>query len=294
MARFHDLHALETIVKNMHNAAQNMPERRRVGPGYQINMNRNMIPAAERISQPTPYSTIDSEQRSVFVGISSQEHITLLTDYDSSSAYAVAYQELYTNIRFSWEQPQSHHSVLLTTPAPAAGHSAVATNVAIAAAQNGMQTILVDADLAEPSLQHRFGIGEQEGLGEILSNGTFSPQEIAPHLHKTFIPNLLLLCAGKSLPQQDSSRLLATGLERILTSTQQVLDTANQPTSLVIFNSPPVLKSLDATLIAAQVDQAFLFLVTGKTTRSQAKRAYTHLQRAQAKLAGLVMIDIEQ
>jgi Mrp family chromosome partitioning ATPase len=253
-----------------------------------------MISVAKRISPPTLYSTIDSEQRSVFVGISSQEHVTLLTDYDPSSAYAVAYQELYTNIRFSWEQPQSHHSVLLVTPAPAVGHSAVATNVAIAAAQNGMQTILIDADLAEPSQHHRFGIGEQAGLSEILSDATFSPQEIAPHLHKTFIPNLLLLCAGKALSQQDSSRFLATGLERVLASTQQVLNTTNQSTSLVIFNSPPVLKSLDATLIAAQVDQAFLFLVTGKTTRLQAKRAYTHLQRAQAKLAGLVMINIEQ
>jgi succinoglycan biosynthesis transport protein ExoP len=227
------------------------------------------------------------------VGISSQEHVTLLTDYDPTSAYAIAYQELFTNIRFSWDRQQTQHTVLLATPAANPGHSAVAANVAIAAAQNGVQTVLVDADLVSPTLHLRFGVGEQPGLSELLSSTTPFQQEITPYLNKTFIPNLFLLCAGKLLPQQESSRLLLSGLENIISSIQHKLNTTNQQGSLVIFNSPPILQNLDATLISAQVDQTFLFVVTGQTTRSQARRAYTSLERAQAKLAGLVMIDVE-
>ncbi len=227
------------------------------------------------------------------MGISSQEHVTLLTDYDPASAYAIAYQELYTNIRFSWDHLQTQHTALLATPAANPGHSAVPANVAIAAAQNGIQTVLVDADLLSPTLHLRFGVGEQPGLSELLSGTALSTQELTPYLNKTFIPNLFLLCAGKLLPQQESNRLLSSGLENIISSIQHALDATNHHTSLVIFNSPPILKSLDATLISAQVEQTFLFLVTGQTTRTQARRAYTYLERAQAKLAGLVMIDVE-
>jgi Mrp family chromosome partitioning ATPase len=240
------------------------------------------------------HTLLNFKQRSVFVGILSQEHVTLLTDYDPASAYAVAYQELYTNIRFSWDHLQTQPTVLLATPSASPGHSAVAANVAIAAAQNGVQTVLVDADLPSPTLHLRFGIGEQRGLSELLSNPITSPQESMTYLNKTFIPNLFLLCAGKSLSTQESSRLLSSGLEHTLSSLQDALHTTNQQTSLVIFNSPPILQGLDATLISAQVNQTFLFLVAGHTTRTQTRRAYTSLERAQAKLAGLVMIDVER
>jgi hypothetical protein len=40
------------------------------------------------------------------------------------------------------------------------------------------------------------------------------------------------------------------------------------------------------------MDQTFLTIATGHTTRTQAKRAQEQLERANAKLAGCIMLDI--
>ena len=61
---------------------------------------------------------------------------------------------------------------------------------------------------------------------------------------------------------------------------------------IVLFHSPPVLSGADASLIGALVDQAVLAIIANRTTRAQAKQAQDQLQRAQVKLAGIVMVSI--
>jgi capsular exopolysaccharide synthesis family protein len=228
------------------------------------------------------------------VGIPPQEQVTLLTDYDKNSAYSQAYQTLYTNIRFNWDdKAEQQHSILLTTPAEYAGRAAAPANIAIAAAQNGTQTILIDADLQAPSLQQRFGLGEQRGLNELLMESAITPQKIAPYLQKTFIPNLALLCAGStSQSAQDTNRQLASRLQTIVAGLYELLKSSESHAGLIIFNSPPVLTSLDATLISTCVEQTFLLIATGRTTRVQARKAQEQLERVHAKLAGLIMLDV--
>jgi len=98
------------------------------------------------------------------VGNRSKEQYTLLTDYDSNTAYSEAFHTLFANIRFNWESDTtelSHvHTLLLTTPSDYVEQAALVANLAIVAAQSGTTTILVDADLRTPSLQQRFGLTE--------------------------------------------------------------------------------------------------------------------------------------
>ena len=54
---------------------------------------------------------------------------------------------------------------------------------------------------------------------------------------------------------------------------------------------PPVLAGADASLIAALVEKTFLSIIVGHTTRAQARQAQEQLQRAHAKLAGIIMLN---
>lgn len=228
------------------------------------------------------------------MGTLSQEQVALLTDYNPDSAYSIAYHTVYANIRFNWDTDQQRqYAILPTTPADYPGRATAATNIAIAAAQNGTPVILIDADLRNPSLQQRFGVGESAGLGELLTASALTPQQVAPHLHKMFIPNVYLLCAGKALQHsQESSRLFSAKLEGLLACLRQFLQETESRPGMIIFNSPPVLTSIDTSLIASLVDQTFLLIASGRTTRSQAKRAQEQLERAHARLAGIITLDI--
>jgi len=224
------------------------------------------------------------------VSIPSQEQVTLLTDYDTDSAYSLAYQNLYANISFNWNREQvMQQTVLLTTPTTYVGQAAVATNVAIAAAQSGTPTIIVDADLHAPTLQHRFGINESTGLSDLLAQKTRS--SVANTLCDTFIPRLRLLCAG-STQLQGISMLFATRLRDVIANLRQFLAETEHEPSIIIFNGPAVLTGTDAALISDIVNQTFLTIVSGRTTRRQAKQAKEQLRHAHAQLTGIIMLNV--
>ena len=227
------------------------------------------------------------------MGILSHEQVTLLTDYDADSAYTKAYHTLYANIRFNWDREQvKQQSIQLTTPTAYSGQATAAANVAIAAAQDGTPTILVDADLCAPSLQQCFGSNKHAGLSDLLTSNAITAEAIPPHLSKTFMLDLYLLSAGQAAIQPPQiSRLFSTKLRAVLDSLRQFLAEIESRPSIIIFHGPSALTGTDASQIGALVGQTFLTIVSGHTTRTQAKQAQEQLQRAHAKLAGIIMLD---
>jgi Mrp family chromosome partitioning ATPase len=232
--------------------------------------------------------------RSISVGIQSQEQMALLTDYDPTTQYSISYHNLYNNICFGWDKKQIEQFVILfASPAFYAGQSTAAANLAIAAAQNGTPTVLVDADLHKPSLQQRFGTDKQSGLSSMLSQDMVTTQQLAQYLSETFIPDLYLLGAGPAIQQSiEIRRFLSNRLGNVVSGLRLFLKQAATQPGLIIFNSPPVLSDIDAALISSHMDQTFLTIATGHTTRTQAKQAQEKLERAHAKLAGFIMLDI--
>lgn len=228
--------------------------------------------------------------RSFLVSIPSQEQVTLLTDYDTDSAFSVAYQKLYSNISFTWDREHvRQQTILFATPTPYIGQATVPANVAIAAAQSGTPTILVDANLHNPTLEQRFGVGKNSGLSDILTQKT--PTPIAAALCDTFVPNLRLLGAGTAA-LQEISMLFSTRLHTLVADLCAFLAETEREPGVVIFNSPAVLASAEAALISDAVNATFLTISSGRTTRRQAKKAQEQLQYTHGTLAGVIMLDV--
>jgi capsular exopolysaccharide synthesis family protein len=228
------------------------------------------------------------------VGTTAHKHLALLTDYDITSQYTIAYQNLFANIRFDWDQDKSkRHTITLVTPTEYRGRATATTNIAIAAAQNGVPTVLVDTDLHTPSIHKHFSTQNQRGLSDLLHTNEITPQFLAQSLSKTFIPDLSLLVAGSASYQPvEISRLLSTKLPNVIDGLRQYLDTNESRPSLIILNSPPMSHGIDAALISSIVDQTFLLIIRGHTRRPLLLKAQQQLERAHAKLTGIIMLDV--
>src|SRR5207248_2675763 len=177
-----------------------------------------------------------------------------------------------------------------SSPSLSTGQATIAANVAIAAAKSGTATILVDADLRTPSLEQRFGLEKGIGLADLLSEESITMQHVLLHVRNTFIPDLRLLSAGTAV--EGAALLLSTKLQTAIQAICLLLSESETGSGLVIFNSAPVLKGPDASLIGTLVEQTILTIAKGRTTRTQARQAQEQLVRAHTNLVGIVMLDV--
>lgn len=233
------------------------------------------------------------------MGLRSQERYALLTDYETTTAYAQAFYTLFANMRFHRESEQQAAAPPGPTPAPAqtllvtsasayTDRATVAANLAIVAAQSGAETILVDADLRAPGMRQRFGFPAGAGLSDLLEEGDLTAGGVAACLQPTFVPGLRVLGAG-TISTHGSALLLSPRLDRIIGALRELLAATEQP-GVVLFHSAPVLSGADASLIGALTDQTVLAVVVGQTTRAQARQAQEQLAQARIRLAGVLLL----
>lgn len=89
-------------------------------------------------------------------------------------------------------EPSDHANVVaLLSPCPGEGRSLLAAELAIAFAQTGHPTLLVDADLRRPQQHVLFGAHNRQGLSQAIEYGT------PPQLHSVRgLPRMSVLTAG--------------------------------------------------------------------------------------------------
>ena len=72
------------------------------------------------------------------------------------------------------------HSIVLTSATPGEGKTTLAAHLAIANADRGKRTLLVDGDLRRPSLHSKFGLNPQTGLSNVLTGELSWEQVVIP------------------------------------------------------------------------------------------------------------------
>lgn len=178
---------------------------------------------------------------------------------------------------FGQKGKSKHHAnlIMVASSLPGEGKTFCAVNLAISIAMELDHTVLlVDADVARPSvpryLQLKPGNGSpQIGLMDILLNDEL---DLADAILKTNIETLSLLPAGKS--HHRATELLASqGMSALLD------EIANRyPDRIVIFDSPPLLLTTEARVLASQMGQIVLVVEAESTTQSAVKEVLRQLK----------------
>jgi non-specific protein-tyrosine kinase len=198
----------------------------------------------------------------------------LVTLQDPRSPAAEAYRTLRANIQFSaLEKPIQ--TLIVTSPAPDEGKSETAANLAVAMAQAGHDTILVDADLRRPSQHTIWGIANDHGLTSLML------QDSADIFQSVGIDHLAVLPSGPIPP--NPADLLST--RRM----DEVLELLRGRAEFVLFDAPPVLAVADTALLASKLDALLLVIKAGATRRDHAQRTKELLQRANIRIIGVAL-----
>ena len=175
-------------------------------------------------------------------------------------------------------QNEKVNTLLVSSPGPSEGKSTTAANIAIASAQKGIRTLLVDCDLRKPVQDLLLnGISRPEGLvSYILDNVPW--KEI---IRETPVKRLDLMAAGA--PTKHASELLSS--KRMF---QFILE-ASKAYPIVIFDCPPVLPVTDAIVLSEKMKGVILTVKIGTTTRHGLKLTLKRLQDVQAPVWGAVL-----
>ena len=193
------------------------------------------------------------------------------------SANAEAYRTLRTNIEFaSVDAPLK--TLLVTSAGAHEGKTVTAANLAIAFAQSGRPTILVDADLRRPGVARMFGLENERGLTTLLREEGATINKIA---HPTEQTNLRIITTGP-LPPNPAELLGSQRMRRALAKITEAAD-------CVIFDAPPVQVVIDAAVMSAYLDGTVLVVDATRSRRGAVRQAREALAKAGANVLGVIL-----
>jgi protein-tyrosine kinase len=159
--------------------------------------------------------------------------------------------------------------VVVTSALPGEGKTYCAINLAMSIAMEKDHTVLlVDADVARPSVLKVLGLGATPGLMDVLLNDKLSLSEV---ILRTNIPTLSILPAGRN--NKHATELLAS--QTMSTLLAEI--SSRYPDRVVIFDSPPLLLTTEASVLAAQMGQVVMVVEAEKTTQRAVKEALRRL-----------------
>ncbi|MGB7440896.1 MAG: polysaccharide biosynthesis tyrosine autokinase [Coleofasciculaceae cyanobacterium] len=204
-----------------------------------------------------------------------QEDSSLTQSYTSSS-FLEAFRFLSTNIRLLGSD-QLICSFVVTSSVPAEGKSTISSHIAQAAAVMGQRVLIVDTDLRRPRVHRRTGVMNVCGLAEVIATDIEVERVIQ---QSTVEENLFVLTAGQTPP--DSIRLLASQKMRdLMHKLQESFD-------LVIYDAPPLLGFVDASLLAAHTNGLILVAGLGTIKRFQLEQLFDELNVSGTPVLGVV------
>jgi capsular exopolysaccharide synthesis family protein len=196
--------------------------------------------------------------------------------------------------------PSTNRTVLVTSAVAEEGKSTVAACLAVATAESGNRTLLVECDFRKPVLAERMGIQATPGLTDYLT-GHAEPHQIlqpipgiierlngsgAALTGNAATASLVCITAGHSVPRP--AELLASERFRaFLAEVSGVYDT-------VILDTPPLLPVADTLAIIPDASTIIVCVRLQHTTRDQAQAAQSALDRLPDRPTGLVLTDIRR
>jgi protein-tyrosine kinase len=163
------------------------------------------------------------------------------------------------------QKSKNSNVVLVTSSNPGEGKTFCTINLALSiATEQDTTVLLIDADFSKPEVLNRLGVGGGRGLMDVVAD---SELEVGECLIRTNVPNLVLLPAGRQ--HNLTTELLAS--ERMETIVDEIAN--RYPDRLVIFDSPPVLASSAASVMALYMGQTVFVIQAEQTTEPQIKES---------------------
>jgi capsular exopolysaccharide synthesis family protein len=168
---------------------------------------------------------------------------------------------------------------MVTSTNPQEGKTVTSVNLAVAFARQGKRTLLIDGDMRVPAIHTSLTLPSSPGLSEVLA-GTVQVGDEGV-MQGTEVPNLSVLPCGVQ-PESPYELLDPSRLSPMVAALRETFD-------VIVFDTPPVLRTGDALKISAVAEQTLFVVEAGRTEQRQAAWAKRLLSNVGARMAGAVI-----
>ncbi len=192
-----------------------------------------------------------------------------------------AFHMLFANLAFA-NNGHVPRTLAVASASQSEGKSTICTQLAHAAAERGINTLLIDADLRRGRLISLFDLDPRSaggGLSSLLLGLDSTP--LAQAVAEVGDHDVKLLPSGP-VPPNPAALLGSQALRELVRE-------ASERYGLVIVDTPPISVGADASLVSAAVDGVVLVVDLPSTHRSTLAQATNQLAHSQAKVLGVVV-----
>jgi exopolysaccharide/PEP-CTERM locus tyrosine autokinase len=181
--------------------------------------------------------------------------------------YRIVKREIIRNFSGTANRPvvPRGHRVLIASANPGEGKTFSAVNLALSlAVEADHDVLLIDADIAKPSVIEALGLTDGPGLMDALADPHLA---LGDCLIQTDIPGLKVMPAGAQ-HLHDTELLASARTETLLAQLEQ-----GAPGRIIILDSPPVLAASPAAVLAGHVGQLIMVVRADETLESALRDA---------------------
>ena len=201
----------------------------------------------------------------------------LVTNEERSGIVAESFRSLRASLTLH-RINEDARTFLFTSSMPSEGKTFCSSNFAVTLAQQGFNTLFIDADLRKPGGSIVFfGENRKPGLSEVLMRTCTMKNAIVP----THIDNLQIMTAGGRAPNP-SELLTYENIDRVLKEALSKYDR-------IVVDSAPLLAVSDTLLIAPHIDLCTLVVRAFTTPKKMVMRAIKSLEETKTTPAGLIL-----
>jgi chain length determinant protein tyrosine kinase EpsG len=193
---------------------------------------------------------------------------------------ADAFRSLRNTLALRWfKHEQGARTLAVVCPDEYEGRAAFSANLAIAFAQVGFRTLLIDADLRDPTLHTLFRLDDHQGLAGYLAGRP----ETGAFYDIGAVPNLTVMPVGGTPP--NPQELLLRGLFH------ELLRRAEAQFEVILVNTPAASTASDYLLVGAEAVGVLLVTVAGQTRTEQARDMVRQCREFGIRIVGSTMIE---
>ena len=180
---------------------------------------------------------------------------------------------------------RSDKTVLVVTSAsPGEGKTSVTSNVAAALADANRRVLIIDADLHNPQMHKVFGLPNTWGLSDLANDSLqVKSYPMKNIVRATAVDNVFVLVSGPAVISTSGllhSRVFSFLMRRF-----------RKEFDFVLIDTPPMMETTDARVLAHLSDGVVLVIRAGKTSMQMAEAALQRLADDGAHIVGTVLND---
>lgn len=172
--------------------------------------------------------------------------------------------------------------VTVTSPGPGDGKSFIASNLALAFAEAGHRTLLVDGDVRRGALHRVMNASRKPGLMDLVRGNASRAEVIQETAHRS------LFFLGSGTRTADAPELL--GSESMIQLVTELRSSSRM--EVVIVDSPPLASGVDAFTLATLTGNVLLVLRLGMSDRELAGAKLDVLDRLPVRVLGAILNDV--